>query len=165
MALAKKRKIRTLFSQIQLHILNDELQRQKYLRLPADPRTSQFRTLATSTLRHGPKNREWNVKGARNTIGQIATVWLRTDQQIQNTQASLPVTRDNWWTLPEPFHREQPSLQQSDLVSPGLEQPAPQLWRRIPAAPDPVLVNSGQWCGVYLRNGWGSHRVIQQTAK
>uniref|UniRef100_A0A673TQC8 Homeobox domain-containing protein n=1 Tax=Suricata suricatta TaxID=37032 RepID=A0A673TQC8_SURSU len=93
--LGKKQKIRTVFSQTQLYVLNDRFQGQKYLNLQQMQELSNILNLSYKQVKTWFQNQRMKCRSGRKTTGQrITTVRLKRALQLQSTQASIPTTRD-----------------------------------------------------------------------
>ncbi|XP_035585148.1 homeobox protein NANOG-like isoform X2 [Zalophus californianus] len=184
-AQGKKQKIRTVFSQAQLYVLNDRFQRQKYLSLQQMQELSNILNLSYKQVKtwfqnqrmkckrwqknHWPKESKSVTQHSNCTISRLLFLppgipeehfWKpSTMEQPDLEQPVLEQPLLERPVLGQPLLERpvlgQPFLGQSDLVPPSLEQSAPELWRGIPAAPDPVPAKFHQRFGVHLSNFWG----------
>ena len=167
----KKQKIRTMFTQTQMSVLNDRLQRQQSV----SSRCKNFPiSWNLATNRWGPGSRT-----RKTTDQETVTLWLRA-QQPQNSWLSLPgpgllgdlfwkPAYTEWtdlgyptWEQPEleQLVLKQPPQKESELESPSLEEPdleqsVQQTCQGIPATPDPGPAKlTCQQFGRHFRDCW-----------
>ncbi|KAK1341422.1 hypothetical protein QTO34_017828 [Cnephaeus nilssonii] len=150
-AQVKKQKIRTVFSQTQLCVLNERFQRQKYLSLQQMQELSSILNLSYKQIKtwfqnqrmkckrwqkyNWPKNSHRMTQVTRNLFLLLFPYqWLSHELSSYGVPGPLLLSPgmpgERFW---KPFHMEQrfldqpilelPCLEWSDLVSPSLEQP------------------------------------------
>ncbi|XP_046950718.1 LOW QUALITY PROTEIN: homeobox protein NANOG-like [Lynx rufus] len=171
-AQGKKQKIRTVFSQTQLYVLNDRFQRQKYLGLQQMQELSNILNLSYKQVKTWFQNQRMKCKRWQknnwpknnNTVTQNSSAnpeypgfYSYHQGYLMNTSGNLPIWGNQTWNsqtwCPQAWNSQAWNSQLHDC---GEESPQPQIQLQQNSVSDlqSILETTGE-----------SHSVIQQTAK
>ncbi|XP_032448420.1 homeobox protein NANOG-like [Lynx canadensis] len=171
-AQGKKQKIRTVFSQTQLYVLNDRFQRQKYLGLQQMQELSNILNLSYKQVKTWFQNQRMKCKRWQknnwpknnNTVTQNSSAnpeypgfYSYHQGYLMNTSGNLPIWGNQTWNsqtwCPQAWNSQAWNSQLHDC---GEESPQPQIQLQQNSVSDlqSILETTGE-----------SHSVIQRTAK